>query len=143
MRSPGSSCLRLAVGLGLLLGGAPARAAVPSKLADPTTRGRVLYATLCVACHGPAGQGDGPLAPSLAPAGLALTLRGDPPWRELETVVQQGRGAMPAFAGRLSPTEQRLVLGWLEKVQAGEVPPLSTPGQPNPAEAGAGGSEEE
>lgn len=131
------------MGLGLLLGGVPARGAVPSKLADPTTRGRVLYATLCVACHGPAGQGDGPLASSLGPAELAIVVRGEPPWRELEAVVQQGRGAMPAFAGRLSPTEQRLVLGWLQKVQAGEAPPLPTPGHPNPDEAGAGGSEGE
>ena len=39
---------------------APARAA-------GTSRGQALYASNCVPCHGPTGQGDGPLAAGLRP----------------------------------------------------------------------------
>lgn len=46
--------------------------AIPASPPDPTRAG-ALYAQQCAACHGPSGQGDGPLAASLNPPPIAFT----------------------------------------------------------------------
>lgn len=55
----------------LLAAAPPARAAGPDMAA--AARGKTTYVRYCVACHGPEGRGDGPLARDLAVAVPDLT----------------------------------------------------------------------
>jgi quinohemoprotein ethanol dehydrogenase len=86
---------------------APAGAALVLPVAaDPMpdlARGRALFATACVACHGPQGSG-GQNGPSLARmTDGALVLK----------TVSDGRGQMPSFAATLTPTELRNVSAYV------------------------------
>ncbi|HEU4344721.1 MAG TPA: cytochrome c [Candidatus Binatia bacterium] len=65
-----------------------------------------LYAQRCLSCHGPSGQGDGPLA-------MSLPMR-PPDFREtverrstsqIRRTIADGRGIMPAFAPALRQAE--------------------------------------
>ena len=86
-------------------GGAGAATVAPLPAgADPSARaGATVFASQCVACHGPHGKGDGPAArkmhadmPDLAEA--AATSGDD----ELFKVVTNGFKPMPSFRDRLS-----------------------------------------
>jgi mono/diheme cytochrome c family protein len=66
----------------------------------------LIYAQRCLGCHGPSGQGDGPVAAS-------LPVR-TPDFRqtvekmnvaEIRRVIAEGRGIMPAFDPALRPAE--------------------------------------
>ena len=65
-----------------------------------------LYAQRCLGCHGPSGQGDGPIA-------LSLPMR-PPDFREtvqrkstsqIRRIIAEGRGIMPAFDPALRQAE--------------------------------------
>ncbi len=86
----------------------------PSPGADAAARGKVVYATHCVECHGESGHGDGPASPLLTPgprdftAGrfkIRSTETGSPPTDEdLRRSIRQGLygSAMPAWNKILS-----------------------------------------
>jgi len=70
------------------------------------TPGRAIYAQFCAVCHGDQGKGDGPAGANLAVKPLDLTvhaLQHDEEYRI--AAIMRGRGAMPAFRGKLT-TEQ-------------------------------------
>lgn len=77
--------------------------------ADSIAQGEALYTQHCVKCHGPAGEGDGPLAASLTPPPLNLQIHA-PLHTDGEIFGWLTEGipgtAMPAFAGTI-PTEGR------------------------------------
>ena len=65
-----------------------------------------LYAQRCLNCHGPSGQGDGPMA-----ANLPIQT---PDFRDtvqrrsngqIRRIIAEGRGVMPAFEPALRPSE--------------------------------------
>jgi hypothetical protein len=65
-----------------------------------------LYAQRCLNCHGPSGQGDGPMA-----ANLPIPT---PDFRDtvqrrsngqIRRIIAEGRGVMPAFEPALRPSE--------------------------------------
>jgi quinoprotein glucose dehydrogenase len=61
----------------------------PGAASDPVALGRQIYDRTCASCHGVARQGTPPHTPALA------DLKRTP--QEIETVIAQGRNAMPAF----------------------------------------------
>ena len=65
-----------------------------------------LYAQRCLGCHGPAGQGDGPLARSLPvrPPEFRDTVERKSN-SEIRKAIAEGRGTMPAFGPALRPSE--------------------------------------
>ena len=69
-------------------------------------RGKNLFKTYCISCHGPEGRGDGPAAAGLHPKPPNLVKMaghhtdGDIAWK-----IENGRGTMPAWKGRLKETE--------------------------------------
>ena len=86
----------------------------PPKLPNPA-RGDELYRTSCAACHGAAGQGDGPLARSLNPRPVNFTDRSRAQERSvfaLEQVIDQGLDgtAMASFSSL--PVEDRWALAF-------------------------------
>ena len=68
---------------------------------EPQTDGKTLYTAYCLSCHGADGRND---RSGALPAMRLAALNTLPPqaWTAL---VWNGRGAMPAFRGRLSPTQ--------------------------------------
>jgi quinoprotein glucose dehydrogenase len=61
----------------------------PGVASDPVALGRQIYERTCASCHGVARQGTPPHTPAL------VDLKRTP--QEIETVIAQGRNAMPAF----------------------------------------------
>jgi cytochrome c oxidase cbb3-type subunit 3 len=77
----------------------------------PLLPGHVRYQQLCIACHGPTGQGNAMFgAPNLTDD---VWLYGDND-AALSVTIGEGRnGHMPAFGKRLDDTQVRLLLAWL------------------------------
>ena len=61
----------------------------PGAATDPVALGRQIYDRTCAACHGAARQGTPPHTPAL------VDLKRTP--QEIETIIAEGRNAMPAF----------------------------------------------
>jgi DMSO reductase family type II enzyme heme b subunit len=86
----------------------PVRAPLAPVVDGALVRGRELFATHCVVCHGPAGRGDGPAAYLLSPAPrdfgstrfrIVSTENGVPTREDLVAVLKQGMpgSAMPPW----------------------------------------------
>ena len=66
----------------------------------------LLYAQRCLGCHGPSGQGDGPVAASLpvrVPDFRETVEKKSTP--QIRRSIAEGRGIMPAFGPALRPAE--------------------------------------
>ncbi len=82
--------------------------------------GRALYQANCLACHGIGARGDGPLAATLVPPPLDLTLHVPyHPDSELFGWITEGvpRTSMPGF-GRLTPDERWAIILYLRALAA-------------------------
>ncbi len=88
-------------------------------------RGRALYATSCVGCHGAHGLGDGPDAAGLVPAPADLSLH-VPLHPESDTYVFIAQGfpgtAMPGWAEELSDEQIWDLVSYLRDEFDGGVP---------------------
>jgi len=98
-------------------------------------RGRKVYETICIVCHGPQGQGDGPIIgrfpnpPSLQ-AERAKTL----PDGQIFHIVTRGQGIMPSHAAQVLAEDRWRVILYLRQLQ-GTLPKLAESAAP----AAAGG----
>ena len=98
---------------------APARAArkknpIPAEEAS-IAAGKVVYVKNCLACHGPAGKGDGPAANDLHPRPHDLSA---PAVREqtdgaLFWKITEGKKPMPTFEKLLSEPERWRVINYV------------------------------
>lgn len=94
-------------------------------------QGKAIYEANCVACHGPAGRGNGPLAVSLNPRPADfvqhVNLHSD---EVLFNWISQGipGTAMPAFADKLSENDRWHVLNYIQAlVERATSTPAPTP----------------
>jgi len=71
----------------------------------PATPGAQIFAASCASCHG--ADGGGGIGPRLAGGAAAKRF---PDVGDQITFVTDGRGAMPAFGGELSPAQIRDVV---------------------------------
>ena len=97
--------------------------------ASAATPGRAVYAQNCAACHGDRALGDGPAGASLAVKPLDLTvhaLQHDEAY--LIVAIASGRGAMPAFRGKLT-TEQIFQVTSFIRQLARDAQSANTPSQ--------------
>lgn len=81
-------------------------------------RGKKVYETVCIVCHGAGGQGDGPIVgrfpnpPSLtAPRAVAL------PDGQIVHIVARGQGLMPSHAAQVLPLDRWRVALYLRTLQ--------------------------
>lgn len=89
-------------------------------VASPETlaRGRQVYDTICTVCHGPKGEGDGPIIgrfpnpPSLL-AGHARAL----PDGQIVHIISRGQGIMPSHAVQVLLEDRWRVLLYLRDLQ--------------------------
>ena len=97
--------------------GAPSRpvgrgAVVPAQQPDAKS----LYGQYCVACHGPAGAADGPVAKALKPPAASFidsafqAARSD---QQLAVVITAGKLPMPAFGKLLSPAQVKALVAYI------------------------------
>jgi mono/diheme cytochrome c family protein len=79
-------------------------------------QGDEIFRRQCVACHGSAGEGNGPAAVAFNPkpsdftdAALMSELTDD----QLLAALKEGKGAMPSFSAILNPEELQTVIEYL------------------------------
>lgn len=89
-------------------------------------RGKKVYETVCIVCHGVGGEGDGPIVgrfpnpPSLkAQRAVALTDG------QIVHIVARGQGLMPSHAAQVLPLDRWRVALYLRTLQQGAAPPPS------------------
>lgn len=119
-------------------------------------KGKFLFETYCLVCHGPEGKGDGPIASKIPPPTSYKSERvmGFLPGRIFH-VITLGSNKMPSYAAQLSPEDRWLIITYIrEKLQQLVEPPPGTPDTPPaapaepapaaptppPASAGSGGT---
>jgi mono/diheme cytochrome c family protein len=75
--------------------------------AENLERGKVLYETYCLVCHGASGRGDGPVAGgAMLPADLTSERIQRQSDGLLYDSIRHGLGLMPAYYERLTPDER-------------------------------------
>jgi cytochrome c oxidase cbb3-type subunit 3 len=101
----------------------------PAIAKDPLlVRGREVYLSRCVSCHGASGRGDGPIAKGLSgppPGDLtdATWKHGDQPAQVLKVVSQGVKDtSMPGWRGTLSAEDLRAVSGYVYFLAGRSVP---------------------
>jgi copper transport protein len=92
--------------------------------AESIAAGRALYGQYCLACHGPAGKGDGPAARTMNPPPADLTQHGLPgvhPDGQLYEWIANGYpgSQMPAFGDVLSEDEHWNLVNYLRAMSTG------------------------
>jgi mono/diheme cytochrome c family protein len=100
-------------------------------------KGKVLYETYCLVCHGTEGKGDGPIASKIPPPTSYKSERvmGFLPGRIFH-VITLGSNKMPSYAAQLSPEDRWLIITYIrEKLQQLVEPPPGTPDTPPAAPA--------
>ncbi len=87
-------------------------------------KGKVLYETYCLVCHGPQGRGNGPVAGgAMLPADLTSARIRQQSDGELYHTIRHGLGSMPAYYERLKPEERWQVVLYVRTLTS---PPRET-----------------
>jgi mono/diheme cytochrome c family protein len=78
----------------------------------PTTasleRGRLLYDTYCIVCHGPAGHSDGTVVPKFVPPpDITQELTRERSDGYIYAMIKQGRGIMPKYGDKIRNVTDR------------------------------------
>ena len=103
---------------------------------DVIAKGKVLYETYCLVCHGAEGKGDGPIASKIPPPPSYKSdrLLGFLPGRIFH-VLTLGSNKMPSYAAQLSAEDRWLIITYVRAVL--QDLPEAEPGSPDPAPAPA------
>ena len=90
-------------------------AATPENL----KRGDLVFHTICFTCHGPLGEGDGPIIPRFPqPPSLTAAHARTLPDGQIFHIITRGQNLMPAHAAQVLPEDRwRLVL-YLRSLQS-------------------------
>ena len=87
-------------------------------------KGKALYETYCLVCHGPQGRGNGPVAGgAMLPADLTSERIRRQSDGELYHTIRHGLGSMPAYYERLKPEERWQVVLYIRTLTP---PPAET-----------------
>jgi mono/diheme cytochrome c family protein len=86
--------------------------------AETLARGRIVFETFCLVCHGEHGQGDGPLVPKIPnpPAYTSDRVRAMAPG-QIFHVITRGSGRMPSYAAQITPEQRWLVVHYVGTLQ--------------------------
>lgn len=85
--------------------------------AESVARGRALYATTCLVCHGPEGRGDGPVGQAFDPTPMDLndSYTQDQADGQIFFTLTRGRGAMPFYRDVLTQEERWDVVNYIKQ----------------------------
>ncbi|HEU4729019.1 MAG TPA: cytochrome c [Kofleriaceae bacterium] len=105
---------------------------------DVLAKGKLLYETYCLVCHGEQGKGDGPISSKIPPPPSYKSdrLMSYRPGRIFH-VITMGANKMPSYAAQLTPDERWLVVTYvraqlqeLEEAMPGTGPAPDEPAPP-------------
>lgn len=82
-------------------------------------RGKKVFETICIVCHGPKGEGDGPIIGRFPnpPSLLAERARNLPDGR-IYHIISRGQGIMPAHAVQVLPEDRWRVVLYVRLLQS-------------------------
>jgi len=99
---------------------------------NPTTptlenqeRGQKLYDIYCIVCHGKDGLGNGPVVgPGRFPAPTSLHDATVKAYKDgsFYQVITNGKGKMPAYAGKIEPEDRWAVVNYVRALQRAQAP---------------------
>jgi len=93
--------------------------ATPETLA----RGDVVFHTICFTCHGPAGEGDGPVVPRFpTPPSLTAAHAKGLPDGQIFHIITRGQGLMPPHAAQVRWDDRWKVALYIRQLQGGGKP---------------------
>jgi hypothetical protein len=86
-------------------------------------RGQKVYNIYCLACHGPRGNGDGPIVDPY-PIPKSLHSENMLTWNDghIFHVITKGQGIMPAYAQQIQPEDRWAVIHYVRALQRAEKP---------------------
>jgi len=80
-------------------------------------RGRDLFLSNCISCHGNSGRGDGPVALALTPKPADLVVMASMhPAGEFYWKIENGRSSMPAWKDTLSKNQIRELINYIKSL---------------------------
>lgn len=86
-------------------------------------RGKVMFETYCLVCHGPAGEGDGTIVPKFPrpPTLQSEKVRG---WSDgrIYHVVSAGQNLMPSYASQVAPADRWAIIHYIRALQRSKKP---------------------
>jgi mono/diheme cytochrome c family protein len=98
-------------------------------------RGRKVFEAVCIVCHGPAGDGDGPIIGRFPnPPSLRAERARRLPDGQVFHIVARGQGIMPSHAAQVLPEDRWRVVLYLRQLQG----PSGSP-EPEAPVPGTGG----
>jgi len=84
-------------------------------------RGDKVFHTICFTCHGPAGQGDGPIVPRFpAPPSLTGAHAKGLSDGQIFHIITRGQGLMPPHAAQVRPDDRWKVALYVRQLQGGK-----------------------
>lgn len=91
-------------------------------------RGKILFEKTCAACHGTAGDGQGPIVVSGAYSGVPKYADRQITVGSVHYVLTNGRNAMGSYAGQLKPGDRwRVAMYVMNAFKAGAPAPAAAP----------------
>lgn len=99
----------------------------PANSAKDLERGKVLYERTCAACHGTAGDGQGPIVASGAYAGVPNYADRQISLGSVHYVIINGRNAMGSYAGQLNAGDRWRVSMYVMNAFKGGIEASATP----------------
>lgn len=81
-------------------------------------RGRMLFDTYCIVCHGPAGHADGTVVPKFVPPpDLTVDASKQRSDGYIYAMIKQGRGIMPKYGDKIRGLDRWNVVNYVRKLQ--------------------------
>lgn len=93
------------------------------KTSDTLVRGRHLFQSYCVVCHGPAGEGDGTIVPKF-PRPPSLQSDKVLKWSDgrVYHAISAGQNLMPSYASQISAADRWAIVHYLRALQRSKHP---------------------
>ncbi len=94
---------------------------------DTLARGKQVYDTICTVCHGPKGEGDGPIIGRFPnpPSLVAAHAKGLPDG-QIVHIITRGQGIMPSHAAQVLLPDRWKVVLYLRQLQGTPLPAATT-----------------
>src|SRR5262249_25239859 len=86
-------------------------------------RGRAMFNTYCIVCHGPNGEGDGTVVPKFPrpPPPPSAKVRTWPDGRIFH-VMTNGQNLMPSYASQVAPSDRWAIIHYIRALQRSKKP---------------------
>jgi hypothetical protein len=91
------------------------------RTAESLDRGKEVFGIYCYPCHGPTGQGDGPVAEKfIKPPSLTEKQARDYSDGYLFAIIRYGRGLMPVYGDKVRGADRWHLVNYLRSLQAAQ-----------------------